>query len=79
MHNIILNQTKKEDVLPIKILQPTIHKFTFYIDDQWCIKINEKGIFFNRERFPESTPGDFADAFIEILEKNYAVSFTKKD
>lgn len=55
-------------------------KFTFWVDkDIWAIKISEEGIKFNREVFPMKTPNDFAKIFIEILEKNYKVKFTKDD
>lgn len=46
--------------------------------DVWAIRITNKGIFFNKEIFPESGPDDFANFFIRILEKQYDVKFTKK-
>jgi len=53
--------------------------YTFLSDSNtWCVKINEDGIFFNHEKFPNATPESFAQAFIDILEKNFSVTFTKK-
>ncbi len=44
----------------------------------WFLRINKNGIFFNKEIYPDSMPDDFARAFIEVLEKNYDVTFTKR-
>lgn len=44
----------------------------------WFIRITENGIKFNRDKFPDSKPDDFAKAFMEILENNFSVKFTKK-
>lgn len=54
-------------------------EFTFYADhDKWVIKINDDGIFFNHEKWPNRKPEHFAQAFIDILEKCYDVTFTKR-
>lgn len=45
---------------------------------QWAFKINAKGIIFNREKYPDSMPDDFAKCFIDILEQNYNVKFEKR-
>ena len=44
----------------------------------WLIQISKGEIKFNREKFPNFTPQDFANSFIEILEKNYAINLEKK-
>ena len=44
----------------------------------WFIRIEKDGIKFNREKFPNSGPDDFAKAFIEILERNFKVRFTEE-
>lgn len=43
----------------------------------WVMKINSKGIFFNREAFPDSSADDFSNAVIEILENCFEVKFIK--
>jgi hypothetical protein len=48
-------------------------------ENTWIIKISREGISFNHEAFPNCTSDDFAKAFVEILEKNYTVSFTEKE
>lgn len=56
-------------------------EFKFYADsDNWFLKINrDQGIVFNREKYPNSTPDDFAKAFMDILEKEFTVKFEKKN
>lgn len=44
----------------------------------WIIKITEEGIKFNKDGYPEVTADGFAQAFVEILEKNYDVKFVRK-
>lgn len=44
----------------------------------WAIKIRGDGITFNHVRYPDSGPGDFANLFIAMLEKQYDVTFTKR-
>lgn len=48
-------------------------------NDKWILKINPDGIFFNHDDYPNALPNDFAKAFIEILEKEYVVTFTKRE
>lgn len=49
--------------------------FTFMADGIWLIEISKTGIKFNREAFPDSTPDDFAEAFMRILENNIPMKF----
>ena len=46
--------------------------------EEWIIRINPEGIFFNREKYPNATPDEFAQAFTEILEHKYTVHFERK-
>ena len=45
----------------------------------WVMKLTESGIIFNRERYSDSKPDDFAQAVIDILEKNFSVKFERKN
>lgn len=47
--------------------------------DNWVMKITRDKIIFNRERFPNDDPDDFALAVIDILEKCYRVKFEKTE
>lgn len=61
---------------PIKLPIP---KFTFMADEGiWLLEITNEGIKFNREYYPNAMPDNFAQAFIDILEMNYDVHFTKR-
>jgi len=51
----------------------------FAIEDMRLISINEKGIRFHVENWPDYTQDDFAKEFIYILENSLEVSFEKKD
>ena len=53
-------------------------KFTV-ADNKWIIRLNEEGIFFNHEVFPELVGDAFVKAFINIMELNYAIKFVRKD
>jgi len=44
----------------------------------WVIEISKEGIKLNRDHFHNFTPEDFAQAFFDILEKNYTVTFEKR-
>ncbi|MCK5021604.1 MAG: hypothetical protein KAS32_31640 [Candidatus Peribacteraceae bacterium] len=48
-------------------------------ENDWAIRIRKDGIFFNREFYNESTVDDFALAFMELLEKGFDVTFTKRE
>lgn len=53
---------------------------TFNADaNEWVMKLTPMGIFFNRDRYPNAMPDDFANAVIEILEKNFLVKFEKNE
>ena len=44
----------------------------------WVMKItNHEGILFNREKYPDAKPDDFALAVIEILENQFMVKFER--
>lgn len=45
---------------------------------EWVMKITRKGIFFNREKFPDATRDEFANSIISILETHLAVKFKKR-
>lgn len=64
--------------MEINVPKP-ISQFIFYTDNgKWLIKINKDGIFFNKEEFPQMTPDQFAQCFIDILEASYNVTFEKR-
>jgi hypothetical protein len=46
--------------------------------ERWVMKLTENGILFNRERFPDAKPDDFAQAVIGILEKEFTVKFLRE-
>lgn len=51
----------------------------FCCDNQkWVMKLTKKGVFFNREDFPNASASSFAQAIVEILEKEFSVTFHKK-
>jgi hypothetical protein len=58
---------------------PSEIRFTANPEKGWAIKITKEGIRFNREAYPDSSADDFANAFMETLEKNFNVRFEKKD
>jgi len=45
---------------------------------EWVMKLTKEGIFFNRERYPNSKPDDFAQCVIDILEQQFTVEFKRK-
>ena len=47
--------------------------------DSWVMKINDKGIHFNKKRYPDTDPTGFANAVMEILENHFEVKFSKKN
>ncbi len=51
-------------------------EFTFRLDDKWFMKINEKGIEFNKKDFSHFLVDDFAREFIKIIEDGYKDGFT---
>lgn len=38
-------------------------------DENWVMKLKDGKVYFNREKWPECAPDDFAKAVIGILEK----------
>jgi len=55
------------------------HVITFNVTaTDWAIKITKEGIKFNREKFPDAMPDDFARVFIELLEREFIVKFEKR-
>jgi len=48
-------------------------------ENYWAIRIRKDGIFFNRELYNESTVDDFALAFMELLERQFDVTFIKRE
>lgn len=48
-------------------------------DGQWIIEISKNGFKFNREDYPDALPDDFAQAFVDILEKKFDVTMQKRD
>lgn len=67
--------------MELKINEPIKSAIIFNADSDgpWVMKLTREGIFFNRDTYPNSTSDDFAKAVIEILEKQYAVTFEKKE
>jgi len=51
--------------------------FNADIEGSWVMKLTSKGIFFNRDKFPDAKPDDFALAVIKILEKEFSVKFER--
>lgn len=54
-------------------------KLIFQSNGKWILEISDEGISFNRDQFPDMTPGDFVSKFIDILETNFNVKFIKKE
>jgi hypothetical protein len=62
-----------------RLSEPIDRKFIFTNDNnQWLIEISKDGIKFNRQVWPDFGPGEFAQAFVDILETNYEVKFTSR-
>lgn len=45
---------------------------------KWIFKITKDGFKFNHQEYPNLTPDGFAQAFCDILEKQYTVTFEKR-
>lgn len=45
---------------------------------KWFMKISKKGFEFNREEYPNSAVDDFARAFMELIEKEFIVTFERR-
>lgn len=48
-------------------------------ENNWVMSINDQGIKFNRDKWPDASPDEFAKAVIQILEKAYKLKFEKKE
>ena len=44
----------------------------------WLISISNDGFKFNREAYPNALADDFARAFVEIMERQFVVTFKKR-
>lgn len=55
-----------------------ISQFEFMVNGKWIIRIKSTGLEFNQELWPKSNPSDFAQAFCDILERNYDIQFNKR-
>mgnify|MGYP001599690657 FL=1 len=66
--------------MKLKLDKPIKNQIIFNadVDGSWVMKLTDKGIFFNRDRYPDSDPDDFAQAVIKILEKEFTVKFDRK-
>ena len=73
MDEININETIR---IPYDSDEPDNSTICFSSGDVWIIKITEKnGIIFNREYFQDRSPNDFANEFMDILEKLITVKF----
>lgn len=49
---------------------------TFSVDgNTWFMKMNDKGIFFNHEEYPDLKADDFAKGFIDLMESKFKIKF----
>jgi hypothetical protein len=48
-------------------------------EKDWVMALKDGSVIFNRERWPDALPDEFARAVIGILEKEYTVKFEKKE
>lgn len=46
--------------------------------DKWIIEISKDGFKFNHEEYPNATADLFAQAFVDILEKQFVVTMEKR-
>lgn len=65
----------------LKMADPKVSEITFCPQPgEWVMKITrDKGILFNRERYSDAKPDDFAQAVIEILETTFTIKFERKN
>ena len=55
--------------IPLKISDPVGNSISFHTSNgEWVMAIKDSKILFNRDRWPEASPDDFAKAVITILE-----------
>lgn len=63
-----------DKILEIKKNQPSC--ITFSVDrKEWFMKMNDKGIFFNHEEYPDLKSDDFAKEFIDLMESKFKIKF----
>ena len=71
-----MDETEPESLPPdVTIYTPGDRNICFFIQEKEFLKMDKNGIALNRENFPHWKPNDFVQAFIEILEKSFAVKF----
>jgi hypothetical protein len=65
----------------LKMGEPTSSEIIFSPHPgEWVMKITrDKGILFNKDRYPDASPDDFAQAVIGILERAFTVKFERKN
>lgn len=70
-----------DEVYDFKVAEPESSEIHFYSSQgEWVMKITrEKGILFNRDKYPTAKPDDFAQAVIDILENAFTVKFERKN
>lgn len=61
-----------------EIREPTQQQINITNNNDWLMRISDKGIEFNREAFPNWQPDDFTKAIIDLLENAYDLKFVKK-
>ncbi len=64
--------------LSASITDDKVSQIELHSGKYWILRIRENGIVFNHEEWPDATPSDFAQAFCDVLEKGYDVSFIKR-
>jgi len=58
---------------------PGINEIVFHCGEEWILKFTKDSkIEFNREHYPNATPNDFVEKFMEILEECINVTFNRK-
>ena len=78
MEEIVYQVTTGQKPIEITKQRPAIIFHSPRPENKWLIEINEDGIKFNHEEFPNATADDFAKTFVDILETQYALSIGKR-
>jgi hypothetical protein len=70
-----------DDVYALKMGDPGSNEIIFCpYPGEWVMKITlDKGILFNKDRYPDASPDEFAQAVILILETTFTVKFERKN
>lgn len=66
------------DELTCELTQPESTITACVEHNKWIIRISKDGIKFNHEEYPNATADVFAQAFIDILEKQFDVTMEKR-